>query len=241
MQMSRTHLFAEMLLLATLSTLAIPAFSMDYQSHSSIKETARHYLLEQLTAHQGRSMEIDVRIGRLDPRLRLSQCHLPLEPFLPPGANLDGNTSVGIRCQDHKPWSLYVAARIIKFADVYIAKRFLPRGRQLQADDFTLERRDISSQAVGYITDLDAIVGKMVRRPLRYNSVIPPNALYEPTLVKRGQQVTIVARHTGVNVRMKGKALKNGTEGEVIRVENLSSKRIIEGKVLSAGIVAVQL
>lgn len=241
MKMSRTYLLTLLLIAGFLPGAMTPALSMEYQSHSSIKQTAKHYLLEQLETNLGNSMEIDVQIGRLDSRLRLSQCQLPLEPFLPPGANLNSNTSVGVRCQDHKPWSLYVSAKIIKFAEVYVAKHFLPRGKQLQAEDFSLERRDISNQSVGYITDLNAIMGKIVRRPLRHNSVIPPGALHEPTLVKRGQQVTIVARHTGVNVRMKGKALKNGTEGEVIRVQNLSSKRIIEGKVLSAGVVSVQL
>jgi len=186
-------------------------------------------------------MEIKVTTGRLDPRLRLRQCTVPLDPFLPTGANLSGNTSIGIRCEDNKPWSLYVSAKIAKYADVYVTTRFLARGIQLKAGDFTLEKHNISNQSIGYITDIKAIEGKILRRPLRHNSIIPPNALHRAMLIKRGDRVKILAQNSAVKVHMKGKALKNGSEGEIIRVQNLSSKRIIEGTVLSAGVVGVRL
>ncbi len=187
------------------------------------------------------SMEIKVTTGRLDPRLRLRQCEVALEPFLPAGANLSGNTSVGIRCDGSKPWSLYVSAKIIKYADVYVTTRFLARGTHLKQGDFMLEKHDISNQSMGYITKIGAVVGKVLKRPLHHNSIIPPNALHNAMLVKKGDRVTIIAQNMGIKVHMKGKALKNGTEGDVIRVQNLSSKRVIEGRVLSTGVVGVQL
>ncbi len=222
-------------------SLASPSLSENFQSHNSIKKTAEKFLTKQLKNNLRGSMEIEVTTGRLDPRLRLRQCKLPLEPFFPPGANLSGNTSIGIRCEDNKPWSLYVSAKIIKYADIYVSTRYLPRGAQLKQDDFILERHNVSSHSTGYITDINAIEGKVLRRPLRHNIVIPPNALHDPMLIKRGEKVTILAQNMGIKVHMKGKALKNGSEGEVIRVQNLSSKRIIEGKVLSAGVVGVRL
>ncbi len=224
-----------------LMSFASPSLSESFQSHNSIKLTAEKFLVEHLNNNLHGSMEIEVTTGRLDPRLRLRQCKLPLEPFLPPGANLSGNTSIGIRCEDNKPWSLYVSAKIIKYADVYVSTRYLQRGIKLKQGDFILERHNISSHAIGYVTDINAIEGKILRRPLRHNVIIPPIALHEPMLIKRGEEVTILAKNMGIKVHMKGKALKNGSEGEVIRVQNLSSKRIIEGKVLSAGVVGVRL
>ena len=220
---------------------AAPSFSSNYQSHESIKNSAKTFLTSKLSQGNHGSIDIEVTTGRLDPRLTLRQCSLPLEPFLPTGANLSGNTSIGVRCQDYKPWSLYVSAKIRKYADIYIASRFLARGIELNEDDFVLEKRDISNQSFGYITDINEIKGKILRRPLRHNSIIPPNALTKAMLVKRGDNVTILAQNTAVKVHMKGKALKNGAKGEIIRVRNLSSKRVIEGKVLSEGVVGVRL
>jgi len=217
------------------------AYSEGYQSHESIKASAKNFLMSKLASSAQGGIEVNVNISRLDPRLRLRQCGTSLEPFLPTGTNLNGNTSIGIRCQDHKPWSLYVSAKIIKSAEVFVTTRFLARGTQLQKSDFALEKHDISNQSIGYITAIESINGKILRRPLRHNSIIPPNALTEAMLIKRGDSVIILAQNTTVKVHMKGKALKNGAKGETIRVRNLSSKRVIEGKVLSEGVVGVRL
>lgn len=217
------------------------AFSDEIQSHNAIKSTAEIFIMSQLDSNLIGGMDVEITISRLDPRLKLRQCQRPLEPFLPPGANLSGNTSIGVRCEDYKPWSLYVSAKITKYTDVYVATRYLPRGAKIKKSDIILKRNNISNLPIGYITDLDNILGKVLRRSLPHNKVVSPNALIEPVLVQRGQKVTIIAQNTVVKVHMKGKALKNGSEGEVIRVQNLSSKRIIEGKVMSAGVVDVNL
>lgn len=233
--------FYSLTLAGAVIAFTTPAFSQVFQSHNSIKKIAEEFLISQLENSRHGSMEIKVVTGRLDPRLKLPQCKLPLEPFLPIGANLSNNTSIGIRCQDNKPWSLYVSAKIIKYADVYVASRYLPRGATLEKGDFVLERRNISSQSTGYITDIAAISGKILKRPLQHNSIISPHVLYEPQLIKQGDRVTILAQNLGFKIRMKGKALKNGAKGEIIRIQNLRSKRIIEGRVLSAGVVGVRL
>jgi len=241
MSIKTRHIFSSTLFASLMLLHSAPSFSSAYQTHDSIKNSAETFLLSKLSRDSRGKIDIEVITNRLDPRLRLRQCETALEPFLPTGANLSGNTSIGIRCQDNKPWSLYVSAKIIKYANIYVATRFLPRGEQLKQSDFALERRDISNQSIGYITDIKAIDGKILRRPLRHNNIIPPNALTEAMLVKRGDRVTILAQNTGVKVHMKGKALKNGAKGEMIRVRNLSSKRIIEGKILSEGVVGVRL
>ncbi len=230
--------------LAIAGILILPvshSFSDEIQSHSIVRSTAKAFLLSQANSNLNEGMEIEITTSRLDPRLKLRQCQLPLEPFLPPGASLSGNTTIGIRCNDNKPWSLYVSAKITKYADVYVSTRYLPRGTKLKKSDITLKRNNISNTSIGYITDINHIVGKILRRPLPHNKIVPPNALDAPMLVKRGQKVTIIAQHTGVQVHVKGKALKNGSEGDLIRVQNLSSKRIIEGTVMSAGVVGVNL
>lgn len=53
--------------------------------------------------------------------------------------------------------------------------------------------------------------------------------------------VTIVANVGGIEVRMKGKALKSGALGDWVSVKNVSSKRQIEGRVTDAGVIQVTL
>jgi flagella basal body P-ring formation protein FlgA len=60
-----------------------------------------------------------------------------------------------------------------------------------------------------------------------------------PELVVRGQTVTLVAGSPGVEVRMQGKALASGAEGDRLMVSNLRSGRRVEGIVLSDGSVQI--
>ncbi|MFN2338150.1 MAG: flagellar basal body P-ring formation protein FlgA, partial [Gammaproteobacteria bacterium] len=62
----------------------------DFQQQDEIIASARAFLeAEQLVALDRAG---EVRMGRLDPRLRLAACDGKLEAFLPPGAQAMGNT-----------------------------------------------------------------------------------------------------------------------------------------------------
>jgi flagella basal body P-ring formation protein FlgA len=62
-----------------------------------------------------------------------------------------------------------------------------------------------------------------------------------PRLVQAGQHVILLATTPQLQVRMKGKALADGTRGDIIKVRNLRSKRVVEGVVTHAGIVEVSM
>ena len=52
--------------------------------------------------------------------------------------------------------------------------------------------------------------------------------------------MTILSEAGGIQVRMNGEALADGTQGKVVRVRNASSKRIVEGEVIAKGMVKVR-
>ncbi|KTF29616.1 flagellar basal body P-ring formation chaperone FlgA, partial [Xanthomonas translucens] len=58
-------------------------------------------------------------------------------------------------------------------------------------------------------------------------------------LVRRGDNVALVARNGGLEVRMAGRALSDGGENERVTVENLSSRRVLQGTVSQNGDVFV--
>lgn len=188
---------------------------------------------------QTQNDDYDIQVNPLDPRLRLAACDVDLEVFLANGARALGNTSVGVRCSGSQPWTVYLSARIHSFAEVLVAGRYLPRGTLLTAADLRPERRDTSKLAGGYATDPAHLLGKRLRRSLREQAVIPPQALEAPKLVRRGNQVTLVIRRAGMEITAAGIALDDGTEGERIQVRNAASERVIEGEVIDAHRVEV--
>lgn len=186
--------------------------------------------------------EGDVRMAtRLDPRLRLAQCDAPLETFLPRGSTQVGRVSVGVRCAGPKPWSVYVQVDVSAPVQVAVTTRFVPRGARLSANDFRFETRDLARVRNGFMDDPARIIGKATRRALRPGSVLSPQLLTAPKLVKRGTRVVIVARANGFEIRAAGQALMDGSEGDVIQVRNLKTKRRVDAVVDKRGIVVVTL
>ena len=207
-----------------------------YQSHQSIVAAVKNYLKEQTTALEGKTT---IEVSAVDHRLRLNRCAEKLETFSPPGANTVGKTTVGVRCSSPNPWTLYLSANITNNQLVAVAVKDLHRGTVIDSDDIALAERDTSSLLRGHFVSLDEISGRTLRRTLRRDQVITPNSLVAEQTIKRGQAVTILAGNDGIQVRMKGKALRNGNPGDLIPVQNLTSKKKLEARVMSAGTVRV--
>ena len=210
-----------------------------WQDRAAIRATAESYLHTQVQGqHEGRT---EVRLGQLDPRLRLKACHAPLEGFTPPGSRSLGNTTIGVRCTDAGSWSLYVPARIDVFAKVLVARQPLMRGAVAHVADFEPVERNLANMPYGYYTDPHDIVGMVVKRTLTAATVITPHMLQAPKLVRRGERVVVIAETGNLSIRSSGKALGDGKSGDLVRVEATGSRRIIDGIVVSQGVVKVTL
>lgn len=208
------------------------------QDHKSIRDAAASFL-SALTESPSNQTRIDV--GRLDERLNLAACGGNLETFLPPGGRTVGNLTVGIRCGGPKPWTIFVPASVKVFGDIVVTRHALPRGVTLKATDIEVIETELSTLGAGYIEHVRYAIGKQLKTALGKGATLTPRILEQPRLVRRGERVTISALGDGVAIRMEGKALADGTEGERIRVQNLGSQRIIEATVTSAGMVEVRM
>jgi flagella basal body P-ring formation protein FlgA len=219
-------------------TCALPTAHADIESHQRIIEAARAFVAP---AANGNGEDVSIEVGPLDPRLRVAACGHSPETFFPSGSRAYGNTTVGLRCRAPHPWQLYVPVSIKVFERVVVATRPLPRGGVLTAGDLRLERRDVSTLSGGYLVDPAAALGKVLTRPVTLGYALSQNLLKSPQLVRRGERVIIRARTGGMDVQVAGTALANGAAGEVIRVRNRSSKRVVDAVVAGEGLVEVRL
>lgn len=231
------------LFLIILSLLVTPgsayASEQRWQDRASILQTAQSFL-EDYTAssHNGRA---EITLGKLDPRLKLKSCETALEAFQAPGSRQTGNTTVGVRCPGDNGWSIYITAKIKVFGQVLVVRQPLARGASITEKDLDLVERNLAALPYGYYIDPKAVIGKLTRRTLAANSVLTPQMLTAPKLVKRGQRVTLVGEAGALKVRMVGEALSDGSEGDLIRVRADGSKRIIDGIVTPQGVIKVTL
>lgn len=181
---------------------------------------------------------LQVEEARVDERLRLPRCERPLGAEAAPGSRIGGRITIEVRCP-HPAWRVFVPVSLAVRRPVVVAARPLPAGRALEAGDLTLAERDLHGLPRGYYTRVEDAVGQEVARALGAGEALTPAILRAGTVVRRGQQVTLLARTGGLAVRMGGEALADAGPGQRIRVRNLSSGREVEGVVRSADLVEV--
>lgn len=126
----------------------------------------------------------------------------------------------------------------VETVEAAVLARNVERNEILKSSDVVLERRPKAE--VGADAALrDRAVGMQARRQLRAGQAIKTADLAKPDLVQRDQNVTLIYEAPGIHLTMRGKALDNGTEGDVVSVMNLQSKRTISGTVTGRGQVTI--
>ncbi len=212
----------------------------NYHAHADIRASAKAFAMQLAQPHQ-QNAKISIKVGKLDSRLKLAQCSKPLEGFESPNSKSKGNTTVGIRCNGEQNWKMYIPVSIAVNTPIATLKRAVTRNSVIKRSDVIMKETDVSNMHQGYFTKIDQVVGKHTKTSLRNGTELTPRHLKNPLAVNKGSSVLIVADLGGIQVRMKGKALKSGSIGDWITVENSSSNRKIEGRILQDGIVAVML
>ncbi len=136
------------------------------------------------------------------------------------------------------PLRLRFTGAVVDTIEAVVLTRGLDRNEIVKASDVMVERRpraELGREAAGR----DQVIGMQTRRQLRSGQALRNSDLARPDLVQRDQAVTIVYRAAGITLTIRGKALENGAEGDVVNVTNLQSKRTFSGVVSGRGQVSV--
>lgn len=137
-----------------------------------------------------------------------------------------------VSCAEH--WRQTFVVRADVSARVVVAAVDVAAHRPLTAADLDLERRSLAA-APDALGDVDAAVGLASRRRMHRGDIVRRSLLHAPTLVRRGDAVNIVAQHEQILVTMAGEALDAGARGDIVRVRNAGSGKVIRARVIDAG------
>jgi len=209
-------------------------------SHQQIKD-AGHKFLKHKVATLGLN-ETEIHMSDIDNRLKLAFCHQKLIVSSNQNNLIPGSVSLLVSCkQTDKPWKIYIQANVRAFKNIIVAKSTIIRGEQITANSISRQRTDITNMNGNYLTENRQVIGMKSRQTIQRGQRIKPFQLVKSRLIKRGEQVTILAETNGISVRMRGKALNDAINGGRVRVMNTRSKRIIEGIAIRPGIVQIKM
>lgn len=147
---------------------------------------------------------------------------------------------VDVKVNGVRQMNLVTTWRVKKVLLVLVAARDLPSRTTLTDLDIAFERREID-RIDDVMTELSDAVGKETRRALTVGSVIGKSMLGKPQLIKSGDNITIVSISGTVMVKASGQALQGGAVGDVIRVRNLASGKVILAKIQDQNTVVISI
>ena len=219
---------------------AAPAETTGVQSLAQLTEAAKAAVLEIVQKTAGPGAQANVEAVSPDPRLRLPACASPLRAIVPVSQAGQERQLVEVACDSGTRWRVNVPTRVSVERVVMIARRPLPRGAAFRADDFSLVRQVQSGTAADRVQTADNLHDRRLRRPVTAGAVLTYDMLEPELAIRRGQAVVLLARTGEFEIRSDGLAMQDARPGDRVRVQNLSSRRVVEGIAATDATVSVQ-
>lgn len=231
---------AAVLLLALLPLGGTPraADMARFQAAADIRAAAEAVVRERLADVPG---QVTAQAEELDPRLQMPACDAPLVASLPARTQLSSRLTAEVRCSGVRQWRLFVPVKVTLRQSVVVAALPLERGKVLAPGDVLLAERELGAINGGYLTSTEAVAGQVLRRAVPAGAALAPALLEAPVLVRRGQAVTVQAKSGALTVQAPAVARGDGALGQVIEVQNVSSKKILQAIVKNEKTVEIYL
>lgn len=130
-----------------------------------------------------------------------------------------------------------LACYVNAVTDVYILKRSVGDKQFLSADDVIVEKRSVARLPLRVLKSDGILKTYWTRRSLGAGTILTDNMFDVPPIVKRQSQVVISLDVRGVQLSTLGIAMQDGRPGDIIRVQNVETKRVVAAKVTGYGLV----
>jgi len=214
------------------------ASTQSYENHQIIRQQVHSYILQQATIFGN---DVTANVNNIDQRLRLKKCTVPLEIKTLRNELKLGRNTINVSCLSATPWRIFLTTNIKVYKNIYVAKKQLPKGTVVSKADLMLKKTNITTLHKRYLSDPSGIINQSVKRAIQKGGLFTAHNLTHQLLIKRGDQINIIASNNGFVINMKGIAMASGSEGQRISVKNSRTKRVIQGTVMGKSTVKVQI
>lgn len=192
-----------------------------------IASLVRDYIIRQ-TGEEGGRFQVEVlHIPKdVDEDLKLKVIPSPRRSYL--GTYL---VKLGGYSQKVLVREIPLVVRVKEVGKVLVAKKLIPRHWTLTPDDLKLEERRLPLFGHRPLRGLEKAVGKRSTRRINRGTIITTDLVGPLPLVERGEIVDLTMHRPGLCLRAKCKALRDGWEGDTIKVKVLASGKELKAKI----------
>jgi flagella basal body P-ring formation protein FlgA len=133
-----------------------------------------------------------------------------------------------------------IRARIEVLRNVVTAARGMPAGTVLMESDLHTVRRWVRRTQPHALPSIEAASGKRLTVQVVSSAEILATMLKEITPVRKGKIVKMVYDKGPLKIVTVGMAEEDGIAGNIVRVKNITSNKIIYARVLSDSLVGIE-
>jgi len=205
-----------------------------FQSLKVINQKVKEFLTAQSAGSPGKP---EITVTPMEEGTQLSYCPSP-EAFFPPNSAAWGRTTVGVRCGQPKPWTVYVQANVSIIANYVVAGAPIGQGQTISANELQLQKGDLTVLPTGIFTEFNRVIGQTARMSLVAGTVLKKEMLKMPLIVQKGQSVRVSSGGKGFSISTDGQALNEASEGEIVKVK-VSNGNVVTGIAKENGVVEV--
>jgi flagella basal body P-ring formation protein FlgA len=239
------HRLGEMGLLNFLESADLPAAIQVRQTGAPLKgeEVAavfRRYIQEH-SPYPPNNLSIEV--SPLKEVVILPDSLVSLAPVPPRNDKLLGDVTLEmVIMHQGQPFKRLKVSGIVRLKRLVVcATRPLRPQNTIGPEDVQVLPREVTGNADDFFISKDQVVGHILAKAVGPQEILTTRHLSNQPIIKRGDNVTVVLDQDGLEVSTKGVAQEQGYPGKTIRLLNPKSKKEIQGLVLDAKTVKVQL
>lgn len=178
------------------------------------------------------NISMPIIAGELNPK---SQWQIRLRPELP-----KGSFSVPLEVINGvSKTSYWISGQVSIYRMVPVAKRMIEGGERFTANDFKLEKKDVTFTIDSFPTESE-IVSSIAARTISGDQIIGRSMLRREQAVKSGDVVKVVAGNEAWQVTIDAVAQQSGHIGDTVRVRVPRTQKLLSGILREKGLVEVR-
>ncbi|MDR4498615.1 MAG: flagellar basal body P-ring formation chaperone FlgA [Candidatus Scalindua sp.] len=125
-----------------------------------------------------------------------------------------------------------VRFKVRVFEFIAIAKNKIDRHKSLTAENVFLARRETTNVNGEIFSDVESLRGKVASTQILPFTVITEEIIETPPTIKKGDTVKLFIKTEKFKIVTKGLAQENGVTGEIIKVQNFDTKKVLHGRIV---------
>lgn len=211
---------------------------------SKISEEEVRNVIEEYVHRKTDNLGADIRIKNISINGQTSVPAGEIEYEIKAPTHWEGwgsvNLAVIVRVDGRLKKNISAKVDVEALVNMVVSTRQLEAGEVVGVSDVAIQKRDLAKTGNKFCRNLSDVVGKRVKMSVRGNMPLRSDQLDKLPLVKSGQLVTILLESEMVRVTATGRVRGTGGAGDLVIVQNTSSQKDIQARVVDSSTVRVE-